>query len=136
MDSHVHTHWIQKVTVTVFNNQYTYFFLLGRQTDTSLMAAFPGQPGKAAPERLTILDFNKARDDGVAVASAGPHANHLHLAPESRQITTPAPRHSFLPARNTNTPAVIYPVKTVAASFLVGNKSDSVAVYKPNYALV
>jgi len=27
----------------------------------------------------TILDFNEARDDGVAVASAGPH--HLHLAP-------------------------------------------------------
>ena len=30
---------------------------------------------------LTNLDFNEARDDGVAVASAGPHANHLHLAP-------------------------------------------------------
>jgi len=28
----------------------------------------------------TILDFNEARDDGVAVASAGPYANHLHLA--------------------------------------------------------
>jgi len=27
----------------------------------------------------TILDFNEARDDGVAVASAGPYANHLHL---------------------------------------------------------
>jgi len=25
-------------------------------------------------------DFNEARDDGVAVASAGPYANHLHLA--------------------------------------------------------
>jgi len=30
----------------------------------------------------TILDFNEARDDGVAVASAGSYANHLHLAPE------------------------------------------------------
>jgi len=30
----------------------------------------------------TILDFNEARaDDRVAVASAEPHANHLHLAP-------------------------------------------------------
>jgi len=29
----------------------------------------------------TILDFNEVRDDGVAVASAGPYANHLHLAP-------------------------------------------------------
>jgi len=28
----------------------------------------------------TILDFNEARDDGIAVASAGPDANHLHLA--------------------------------------------------------
>jgi len=27
----------------------------------------------------TILDFNKASDDGVAVASAGPYANHFHL---------------------------------------------------------
>ena len=44
----------------------------------------------------TILDFNKARDDRVAVASAGPHANHL---PCSRQVTIPAPHHSnFLQA--------------------------------------
>jgi len=30
----------------------------------------------------TVLSFNEARDDGVAVASAGPYANHLHLAPD------------------------------------------------------
>jgi len=36
--------------------------------------------GKPAPERQTILDFTKAREDGVAMASAGPYANHLHLA--------------------------------------------------------
>ena len=43
--------------------------------NTHLMASF--QP---VPER-TILDFNActARDDGVAVASAGPYANHLHF---------------------------------------------------------
>jgi len=29
-----------------------------------------------------ILVFNAARDDGVAVASAGPHANNLHVAPD------------------------------------------------------
>jgi len=29
-----------------------------------------------------MLDFIGARDDGVAVASAGPHANHLHYAPD------------------------------------------------------
>jgi len=34
----------------------------------------------------TILDFNEVRDDGVAVASAEPHANHLHLAPISNVL--------------------------------------------------
>jgi len=28
------------------------------------------------------MDFNEARDDVVAVASAGPYASHLHLAPD------------------------------------------------------
>jgi len=28
------------------------------------------------------VDFNEARDDGVTVASAGPYANHLRLAPD------------------------------------------------------
>ena len=46
------------------------------------MACFPGQPGKPAPEIQTILDFTGARDDGVAVASVGLYANHLHLAPD------------------------------------------------------
>jgi len=30
----------------------------------------------------TILDFTEARDDGMAMASARPYANHLHLAPD------------------------------------------------------
>jgi len=30
-----------------------------------------------------ILDFNGGRDDGVAVASAGPYADYLYLAPDS-----------------------------------------------------
>jgi len=30
----------------------------------------------------TIPDFNEARDDGMAVASAGPYTNHLHFAPD------------------------------------------------------
>jgi len=29
-----------------------------------------------------MLHFNQSRDDGMAVASAGPFANHLHLAPD------------------------------------------------------
>jgi len=36
------------------------------------------------------VDFNEARDDGVAVASAGPS-----FAPRSSQITIPAPHHSM-----------------------------------------
>ena len=31
----------------------------------------------------SILDFNDAGDDRVALASAGPYANHLHLASSS-----------------------------------------------------
>jgi len=30
----------------------------------------------------TNLDFNEARDDGVAVASAGPYGNHVDLDPD------------------------------------------------------
>jgi len=44
-----------------------------------LAVFFPGQPDKPAPWGKTILDFSKARDVGVAVALAGPYANHLHL---------------------------------------------------------
>ena len=43
---------------------------------------FQDNVGKPAPERQTILDFTGARDDWVAVASAGPYENHLHLAPD------------------------------------------------------
>jgi len=32
--------------------------------------------------RTLLACSNEARDDGMAVASAGPHANHLHLAPD------------------------------------------------------
>jgi len=46
------------------------------------MAFFQDNLGKPAPESETILDFNEARDDGVALASAGPYANHLHLTPD------------------------------------------------------
>ena len=36
---------------------------------------------KMAPGRLVIWGFNVTRDDAVAVVSAGPCANHLHLTP-------------------------------------------------------
>ena len=38
--------------------------------------------GKPAAERSNNIDVNEARADGVAVASAGPYANHLHLTPD------------------------------------------------------
>jgi len=52
---------------------------------------FQDNLGKPAPER--ILDFNEARDDGVAEASAGPYAPH------SWQITMPVPHHSIFTGR-------------------------------------
>jgi len=30
-----------------------------------------------------MLDCDEARDDGMAAASAGPYANHLHFAPDT-----------------------------------------------------
>ena len=44
--------------------------------------------GKPAPERQNHLDFNEERDNGVAVASAGPYANHLHLVPDRYHAST------------------------------------------------
>jgi len=45
----------------------------------------------------TNLDFTGARDDGLAVASAGPYRNYF--APHCRQITMPAPHHSIFTGR-------------------------------------
>ena len=48
----------------------------------------PGNQGKMATKKKIIFDFNEARDDGddgddgVAVAPAGPYANHMHFAPD------------------------------------------------------
>jgi len=41
--------------------------------------------GTLATERLKNVDYNEARDDVVAVSSAGPYANHLHLTPERQK---------------------------------------------------
>jgi len=47
---------------------------------------------KPVPERENLLDFSEAGDDGLAIASAGPYANHLHFASD---IFTPAAHHSI-----------------------------------------
>jgi len=41
--------------------------------------------GQHQNSELAILNFNEARDDGLALASGGPDANHLHFAPYRRQ---------------------------------------------------
>jgi len=54
------------------------------QIKSSLAAGtFLGQLGNCY-----VLDFNEARDDGVVVASAGPHANHLHIIRENNTSTS------------------------------------------------
>lgn len=40
-----------------------------------------------------ILDFNEAIDGGVAVASDGPYANHLHLVPDMCEPEPPIHAH-------------------------------------------
>jgi len=55
---------------------------LNRTLTATTTTFFQDNLGKPAPQRLTILEFTAARDDRVAVASAGPYANHLHLVPD------------------------------------------------------
>jgi len=44
---------------------------------------FSRQPGQTGSRTVkTNLDFHETRDDGMAVASAGPYANHLQVAPD------------------------------------------------------
>ena len=57
-------------------------------------AFFQENRGKPAPERETILDFNEARDDGVAMASAGPNENHLTSLQTDKHAST-SPRTLF-----------------------------------------
>ena len=59
-----------KAMLTTVN--YYYYYI-------RLTAFFQDNLGTPAPEKEAILDFTWARDDGVAVASAAPYANHLHL---------------------------------------------------------
>ena len=53
-------------------------------TTTTATPLFPFNGLLSRTTGKTSLDVNEARDDGVwdAVASAGPHANNLHLAPD------------------------------------------------------
>jgi len=46
------------------------------------MAFFSRTAWVSQYQKETILDFTGARDDRVALASAGPYENHLHLTPD------------------------------------------------------
>jgi len=59
----------------LMSNKYQHFTLLPVTTTPRTTWASWYQKGR------TVLDFNEARDDGVAVASAASYANHLHFAP-------------------------------------------------------
>jgi len=50
-------------------------------SQTTTTTALQDNLGKPAAERYRIRDFTGVRDDGVAEASAGSYAKHLHLAP-------------------------------------------------------
>jgi len=57
--------------------------ILLKDRDAHLMASFQEKHVRQhRKDKLTILDFNEARNNRVAVASDKPHANHMHFAPE------------------------------------------------------
>jgi len=62
---------------------------------THLTAFFLDHLGKTV--HCTGLDFNEARDDGVALASAGPYTN-LYTSLQT-DITMPAPLHFIFTGR-------------------------------------
>jgi len=66
-----------------FKNKRQQSSLSNSQTDRNPFNGLFSQDNRdnPAPGRLNQFNFNEARDDGVAVASAGPYANHLHLSP-------------------------------------------------------
>jgi len=82
---HLLTLLLNMFTITSFTTTTTYYYYY-----IHLTAFFQDNLGKPAPER--ILDFTGARDDGVAVASAGPYVqktkpNQLFLSTRnSRQV--------------------------------------------------
>jgi len=82
--------------ITSTNYYYYYYYCYIRLT-----AFFQDNLDRLARERQTILDFTGARDDGVAVASAGPYANHLHsFQTDNHASTSPLSftgRMPFLP---------------------------------------
>jgi len=57
------------------------FLAMFHNNNTRLTGFFRDKLAKLVPEGQTILYFTEAEMLGVAVASAGPYASHLHLVP-------------------------------------------------------
>jgi len=56
----------------------------------------------------TIQDFNETTDDGAAVAPAGPHASHLHIALCTLSQNSIPPNHQqWLGVINSNCPIIV-----------------------------
>jgi len=51
-------------------------------------SSFQDNLGKPAADRLTSLNFNEARDNGVGVASAGSYANYVTLLQTDSHAST------------------------------------------------
>lgn len=80
--------WLTLITQCyVYNNKNTH--LIASVTITTWLSRH---------QKLIGLEFNEARDDGLAVTSAGRYAIYL-LAPLSKEVTTPSSNHSTLQAR-------------------------------------
>jgi len=60
----------------------------------------------------TILEFTEARDDRVALASAGPYADHLHLDPDRQP-------HQHLITQFLQAGCYVHEVKTAGLLFTV-----------------
>jgi len=71
--------WCKKQATGNFESKKSSILLLLHPFNALFFQDYLGKP---ATKKYTILNFTAARDDEVAVASAGSYANHLHLTPE------------------------------------------------------
>jgi len=90
---------------------------------------FQNNLSKPAPERQTILDFNRARDDGWQWHQL----DHMKFAPCSRQTTMPAPHHSVFTGRMPFLPpnCSIYMPDSLSAQPLSKSSLDCLLVWHP-----
>ena len=71
---------IWQISISGRFNHFPYLLIVNRHTFNSLFSRTTCLSQHQKDQ--TILDFNEARGDRVAAASAEPHENHLHPAPD------------------------------------------------------